>query len=145
MYPTAVVLIAVTCLVATTLWAADRPVIVNSGSTNTAGFRIAVEQSGKASYTQMPHRSGLPSDAQGGSKSRNLPKDLVQRFYADLEAAKPFSDLPSGGCMKSASFGTALTIEFAGQKTPDLSCGDHDNAKLKALIADANEIVKAFN
>jgi hypothetical protein len=119
----------------------DAAVIVNSGSTNTAGFRIVVEHSGKATYTSTGRRQ-----PNGSSANRNvdLPKALATRFYADLAAAKPFSQLPIPHCMKSASFGYALTIEFAGQTTPDLTCGDQGNAKMKALIQDSGEIVKLF-
>jgi len=120
--------------------AAGDAVIVNSGSTNTEGFRIVVEQSGKAVYTQTPRKS----DTQVKSRSLDLPQALVKRLYSDLDAGKPLAELPGGHCMKSASFGSSLTIEFAGEKTPDLSCPDHGNPRLQALIKDANEIVKLF-
>ena len=145
MRPLAGIAIVAVCLVVSRLWAADTAVIVDSGSTNTAGFRITVERSGQASYTAMPRRANLPAQGQAASKKRKLSKDLVRRFYSDLEAAKPLAELPGGGCMKSASFGTTLTVETEGQRTPDLSCGDHDNARLKALIADTKEIVKGFD
>jgi len=122
------------------LRAAGDAVIVNSGSTNTEGFRIVVEQSGKAVYTQTPRKS----DPQVKSRSLDLPQALVKRLYSDLDAGKPLAELPGGHCMKSASFGSSLTIEFAGEKTPDLSCPDHGNPRLQALIKDANEIVKLF-
>src|ERR1700722_7103619 len=108
------------CAAAGQLAAKNAAVIVNSGSTNTAGFRIVVERSGKASYTQMARRSGMPSGAQAAPASRAVPSELVKRFYDHLGAAKPLTALPNQGCMKSASFGTTLTIEFGGEKTPDL-------------------------
>jgi hypothetical protein len=145
MRPLAGVAIVAACLIVPPLWAADTAVIVDSGSTNTAGFRITVERSGQASYTAMPRRANLQTQGQATSKKRKLPKDLIRRFYSDLEAAKPLAELPGGGCMKSVSFGTILTVEMAGQRTPDLSCGDHDNARLKALIEDTHEIVKGFH
>jgi len=114
--------------------------IVNSGSTNMPGFRISVERSGIATHTTMA-RGSQPA------KNRNakIPAALLQRFFADLEGARPLSELPAPRCMKSASFGTTLTVEFAGQSTPDLSCGDGGNAKLQALIQDSGEIVKLFD
>jgi len=127
-------------------WAAgaDVAVIVDSGSTNTAGFRIVVEQSGDAEFTAGPRRPSRSPDEKPQQMRRKLPDTLVGRLYSDLGAAKPLSALPNQRCMKSASFGTKLTIEFDGQETPDLSCGDGDNAKLRALVRDANEIVKLF-
>lgn len=119
-------------------------VIVNSGSTNTAGFRIVVERSGNAEFTPAPRRSGPDSGAKAEPKSRKVPDALVHDLYSDLDAAKPLSSLPAPRCMKSASFGTKLTIEFGAEVTPDLSCGDGGNEKLKALIRDANQIVALF-
>jgi hypothetical protein len=127
------------------LTAADVAVIVNSGSTNKAGFRIVVERSGKAEFTVGPRRSGRSPDDTPKPVERTLPGTVVKRFYADLDAAKPLSSLPNRRCMKSASFGTKLTIEFDGEETPDLSCGSGDNAKLQDLVRDASEIVKLFN
>lgn len=124
---------------------ADVAVIVNSGSTNTPGFRIAVEQSGNAEYTAAPRRMIRPPSGETPQTQLQLPDTLVKRLYADLDAAKPFSSLPHQRCAKSASFGTTLTIALGLQETPDLSCGGSDNEKLKALLRDANEIVKLFN
>jgi hypothetical protein len=125
--------------------AADVAVIVNSGSTNTAGFRIVVERSGKAEFTAAPRRSSRSPDETPKQMERMLPDTVVKRFYSDLDAAKPLSSLPNRRCMKSASFGTKLTIELGGEETPDLSCGSGDNAKLQDLVRDASEIVKLFS
>jgi hypothetical protein len=89
----------------------------------------------------VPRRAG---EKPAAAENKHIPTALVRRFYADLEAARPLSGLPKHGCMKSASFGSTLMIEFSGQSTPDLSCGDHGDARLKALIQDSGEIVKLF-
>jgi hypothetical protein len=124
------------CLLATTLPAETKTaVIVDSGSTNTAGFKIVVEKSGKAVYTESARTAAI---------HRKISADLVRRLFADLEAGKPLADLPHRPCMKSASFGTTMTIEFSGQTTPDLSCRSGADAKLQALIDDADQIVKVF-
>jgi hypothetical protein len=47
--------------------------------------------------------------------------------------------------MKSASFGSALTVVFGSEQTPDLSCGDGGNAAMRNLIRDVNEIVALFH
>lgn len=115
--------------------------IVNSGSTNTAGFQIVVEKSGDAEYTSQPRRG---PDKNPKKMQKTIPKALTDRLFADVQAARPLSSLPARHCVKSASFGTRLNIEFDGEQTPDLSCGDGGNEQLKALIADANEIIKLF-
>jgi hypothetical protein len=128
----------------TLLWAGDSAVIVQSGSTNSGGFRIVVEKSGKAAYTPLAAKSGRQTE-QVKPQSKQIANDLAGRFYSDLGSAGPLAGLPKPRCMKSASFGTTLTVEMAGQKSPDLSCGDGGNAKLKALIQDTNEIVSLFS
>jgi len=116
---------------------------VDSGSTNTSGFRILVERSGRTQSMVVPREPGpqpieLPVTTVG-----TIPAALAQQLYSDLEAAWPISSLPKPHCPKSASFGTVRIIEFDSQKTPDLNCGDGKNAKLRALAHDAQEIVKA--
>jgi hypothetical protein len=118
----------------------DDAVIANSGSTNTAGFRIVVERSGSAELTPMPRRSG----EKPGPKHERVPDPLIHDLYADRGAAKPLASLPRPRCMKSVSFGSRLTIEVGADATPDLSCGDGGSAKLGALIRDANRIVELF-
>ena len=125
--------------------AADAVVITDSGSTNAAGFRIDVDQSGDGVYTPKPRRPSQLTDEQQQPRKRRISADLIKRFYADLDAAKPFSGLPNQGCMKSASFGTTLVLEYLSEKTPDLSCGDRGSAKLKSLIQSTNAIIKVFD
>ena len=130
------------------LAAADQgsAVIVNSGSTNTPGYKIVVERDGTAVYTPTPRGSSQSgSQQQVELMKRKLPPAVVQHLYSDLDAARPFSDLPRPRCVKSVSFGTRLTIEFKGDETPDLNCPTGQNAKLEALTQDAKQIVAAFD
>lgn len=139
-----VIAIALALYLSAPLPAADSAVIVNSGSTNTAGFRITVAASGDAEYSVTQRKAGPNLGEKPAATQKHLPDTLAKRLYSDLEAAKPLASLPHPHCMKSASFGTRLTIEFADSETPDLSCGDGDNAQLRALIQDAQEIVALF-
>jgi hypothetical protein len=127
----------------------NQATIVNSGSTNTAGFRIAIRRSGAAEYTSVPRganpRTAEPDKAEAEKSGREIPKDLASRLFADLEAAKPLGGLPAPHCMKSKSFGSRLTIEFGGETTPDLSCGDGGNEHLRAIIRDVNEMIACFH
>jgi hypothetical protein len=122
----------------------DVVTIVDSGSTNRAGFRIVVDREGVAHMTSMPRRSRAPQE-QSESVERVLSPVLVKRFRADLEAAQPLAALPEVRCMKSVSFGSRLNIAFGGEQTPDLRCGDGGNAVLRNLIRDADEIVALFH
>ena len=139
-------------LLGTGAWVVASPVdsgsavIVNSGSTNTAGFKIVVQTDGAAEYTPMPRAHPQPEGQHVLTPvKRNLPPALAHRLYSDLEAARPFSDLPRPRCMKSVSFGTRLIIQFHGDETPDLNCGAGQNAKLEALVEDAKQIVAVFS
>jgi hypothetical protein len=110
--------------------------IVNSGSTNSPGFQIAIGKSGKAVYTA---RRGP-----AGPVEKTVPKQLAERLYKDVKAAEPLASLPPQSCMKSASFGTRLTVQSGDDVSPDLSCGDDGSARMQALIRDVNDVVKVF-
>jgi len=116
--------------------------IVNSGSTNTAGFQIVVGKSGKAVYTSQPRRTD--QRAAPKTTTKTIAKSLAARLYKDVAAARPLASLPEPHCMKSASFGTRLTIRLGDDESPDLSCGDGGDPKLAALIQDTDVIVKAL-
>jgi hypothetical protein len=101
--------------------------IERSPSTNTVGWSIAVGRDGKATVV-----SG------GGFRAVTLQQPLATKLYADLERAAFLAELPSGHCMKSASFGTTTIIAYRGQRTPDLQCAL--DAPGQALNADAEAI-----
>lgn len=120
--------------------------LVNSGSTNTPGFKIVVQRDGAAEYTAMPRAHPQPDGQKNvAPMKRQLPPALVHRLFSDLEAARPFSGLPRPRCMKSVSFGTRLSILFHGDETPDLNCGAGQSARLAALIEDAKQIAALFS
>ncbi|WP_218080374.1 hypothetical protein [Anthocerotibacter panamensis] len=106
-------------------------VIINSGSTNTAAYRIVITRSGQTHY-QSAHQS----------RSRKLPSTLARKFFAHLANAMPLDQLPAQTtCLKSASFGSTTTVEWAGQRSADLSCTA--DARAQALYQDVQEITQA--
>jgi hypothetical protein len=107
-------------------------VITNTGSTNTAGYRISVTRSGQATVSRGDqHTTG------------QIPFALAQKFFADLVAARPLGRLYVQACPKSASFGTSTYAGYGGQQTPDLTCpGD---ARVRALHDDVAAISQALN
>jgi hypothetical protein len=126
----------------------DSATIVNSGSTNRPGFRIVVNRSGEAEMTSMPRRfiarrEKAPQE-QAQPIQRVVSHALIERFYSHLDGAKPLASLPAVHCMKSASFGSSMTVAFGGEQTPDLTCGDGGRAAMGDLIRDVNEIVALF-
>lgn len=119
-------------------------VIVNSGSTNTVAYRITVDRSGDAVCTITSHTSGQD----GGRPQtirRKLPLDLTQKLFSDLETAKPLARLPAARCLKSASFGTRVSLVFEGEETPDLSCPNQQNSRAGALRRDTDQVIDIFH
>jgi hypothetical protein len=102
----------------------DAAVIENSGSTNTAGYRIAIRPDGEAAYS-----------AGGAIERGTLPRATTHWLFAKLETAGPLDALAVRRCMKSASFGSSTTITWRGSGSPDLSCGgDPTVAELNRTI-----------
>lgn len=108
-------------------------VILNTGSTNTAGYRIVVQRSGSAEYIAASRRGTTTvSDA------------LAAKFFSDLEAAGPLHNLVAVPCMKSVSFGTSLYVWWhRGGRSPDLSCASGEDAR--ALQTDTAQIAQALH
>ncbi len=111
----------------------DGAAILNSGSTNTAGWRIALHANG----------SGTVSGEAAAPRAFSIPPVLAAKFLNDAHAAR---DARSAGrpCMKSASFGTRLNVLWHGWISPDLSC-PAASALLAALANDVSRIVDAAN
>lgn len=107
-------------------------VIINSGSTNLIGYRIYIAPSGELSY--------VAGNGQGQGK---LSSGLKQRFFRDLAAAMPLSQLPVSSCIKSISFGTSTVVQLGGERSPDLSCPG--NGQSEALSHDLTAIVQSLH
>jgi hypothetical protein len=105
--------------------------IVDSGSTNRAGYRLRVDASGWAALQQ----GDVPS------RKRVAPA-LVARFFADLRAAGPLDRLTTMHCMKSVSFGSSLQIGYRGKLSPDLSCPSASSI-VRELAIDAGALADA--
>lgn len=139
--PQVIALLVVTfisLIASTPSWAArgesfgSQAIIINSGSTNTLGYRIYVAHNGTATYV----------DGNGAGYGR-LSQELTHRFFHDIALAQPLSSLPAiRTCAKSVSFGTDTYVRFGGQTSPDLSCTE--NGQAQRLADDANSIKAAL-
>ncbi len=110
---------------------ADEALIVDSGSTNRAGYRLRVYASGWTALQQ----GDVPV-------KKRVPAALVKRFFADLKAAGPLDRSPSMHCMKSVSFGSSMQIGYRGKMSPDLTCPSASSAA-RALAVDAGALADA--
>ena len=107
--------------------------IENSGSTNTAGYKIVVSSRGSASYVES------------GAKPRAhaLSLNATAKLFADVAAAMPLTALPVRHGMRSASFGTDTYVIYRGQRSPDLTTPTGPRAT--ALYGDILAIEKALH
>jgi hypothetical protein len=106
----------------------DAIVIVNSGSTNFAGYRIVVDISGHAKF-ESGHTHG----------STRLPGAILSKLKYDVVMAQPLSHVRArSNCAKSASFGSSSTVSLGPERTEDLSCAASPRGA--ALNADVSAV-----
>jgi hypothetical protein len=106
--------------------------IVNSGSTNSASYTIALEPTGVA-Y--------LKSD--GVTVVRRVDLPTTNAFFAALAKVKPLSSIVTQHCMKSVSFGSRTMVAVGGQTSPDISCGG--DANTEALFMQVTAVANAVH
>lgn len=111
----------------------DGASIVDSGSTNTAGYTIDVWSDGTASVTYQNRTSAAAS-----TKSFTFSPTVALRFFADLRAARA-GKAQAQPCMKSASFGTSTHVRWHGWVSADLDCPPGDKLT-SAVLDDVNAI-----
>jgi hypothetical protein len=104
-------------------------VILNTGSTNTVGYRIVLQRSGAAEYINGPKRA-----------TASVPASLTARFFTDVQAAMPLLSHTATACMKSASFGTSLFVWWKGSRSGDLMCPAGD-----VIAGDVAKIAQVLN
>ncbi|GHO45546.1 hypothetical protein [Ktedonospora formicarum] len=94
--------------------------ITNSGSTNTPGFTLTIAYDGSGTLTYKPGNNQRFASYQ----DKRFPAGTfsASQLSSQLQAIGDVSSIPSGHCMKSASFGTRTTITYEGKTSGDLSC-----------------------
>ena len=95
--------------------------ITRSRSTNTLGYRILIYNDGSATAQIAGASSALRAES---SRSQEFPRGAIdtktlRRLLTEVEDV---SKIPTGGCAKSASFGTRTQITYAGKTSGDLQC-----------------------
>jgi hypothetical protein len=115
--------------------------IINTGSTNFAGYKVIVEESGHAKYIPGKGRQFQMAETE---LEGDLKRKTVRKFFADIDAAGALSKLPPSLCLKSISFGTSTYIAIGEDKSPDLSCPGRTPI-MDALYTDAQAILDELN
>ena len=120
---------------------AQTAVIMNTGSTNTFGYKVTVTMT-KGTY----HLSSVSNGGKDTSSDSGMPsgvQPLVVQLFKDLNCAMPLTSLPMRHGMRSASFGTETYITYKGQKSPDLTFAS--DPRTAALKADIDAITKTLH
>jgi hypothetical protein len=119
--------------------------IVDSGSTNRAGYRLRVSADGTTALQQGPLRQAQDRLSTGSGQAspwkKHVSAALVNRFFADLKAAGPLDRLAAARCMKSTSFGSTTQVGYLGKMSPDLTCPG--TAAMRTLEVDAQALADA--
>jgi hypothetical protein len=105
--------------------------ILNVGSADAAGYRIVVLPSGTATSV----------DGAGRGQGQ-LPTDIADRFFRDLSASMPLSQLRAGSCAKTPTASLPTFVTFRGERSTDVSCRGND--KSSALFSDVQAIARAL-
>ncbi|HEV3157649.1 MAG TPA: hypothetical protein VGZ00_09925 [Candidatus Baltobacteraceae bacterium] len=122
----------------------DGAVIVNSGSTNSPSFHIAIWSNGSAALGAGETEYHGPIDTTDPTvtidkNGATLAPLLTARFFADLKRARNAHPL-ARTCVKSVSFGSRTFVLWHGWTSPDLSCPVPPS--VSGLAADVKEIVR---
>jgi hypothetical protein len=92
-------------------------VLNNSGSTNVAGWKLIINPDGSGNLVSQ---SGHPINY--GSKFYPAGTFPVSNLTAIIEQFGGASKIPTGNCVKSASFGSTTTLSYNGSTSGDVSC-----------------------
>jgi hypothetical protein len=97
--------------------------IVQSGSTNSRGYKVAIHNDG--SVTVEFTGSGPDSRGEPPQQFAHGTIDIgtLRRLLTEIGDV---SRIETGGCAKSASFGTRTQINYAGKTSGDLQCILHE-------------------
>ena len=110
-------------------------VITQSRSTNTRGYEVVIHNDGSATAEIGGANFGLRTEP---SRSQQFPPGTIdtKTLRRLLIEIGDVSRIPTGGCAKSASFGTRTQITYASKTSGDLQCirqqaSDGDHAPLQ--------------
>jgi hypothetical protein len=112
--------------------------IIQSRSTNTRGYKVVIHNDGSAMAEIGGASFALRTEP---PRSQQFPPGTIDTKTLRLLLTEigDVSRVPTGGCVKSVSFGTRTQITYAGKTSGDLQCirqqaSDGDQALLQASV-----------
>jgi len=120
--------------------------IINSGSTNTAGYVIEVQRTGHVTWTVTRRRPILATTPSSTTTQNALQLSSLETnaIFQAVQQALPFTQYAPIHCIKSVSFGTTLHVSYNGQESPDLSCPLKDQ-RLVLLSKNIHDLISKLN
>jgi hypothetical protein len=102
--------------------------VIDSGSTNAAGWAIDLRSNGSATV----------SEQNAPDRTVKISANLTRRMFDDTAALRK-TGARGRSCMKSVSFGTRRTVAWHGWTSQDLACPSA-SPQAAALTADVSEL-----
>jgi hypothetical protein len=120
--------------------------ILQSGSTNTRGYRVVIRTDGSATV-ELGSTRGILRVNPGPSapaKSQEFPPGFVdaKALHHLLEEIGDVSKIQTGGCAKSVSFGTRTQIVYADKTSGDLQCARLSTSSSAPSFEQAEDLAK---
>ena len=111
--------------------------ILDTGSTNVAGFTMAIRSDGTG-WWRPSTRMGQPT---APARTFTIAQGIARRFLDALAdgRAQHVRGVP---CMKSASFGHSVFALWHGWRSPDITC-PLDSTSARAIAADIHAVIAA--
>ncbi len=115
--------------------------IIQSGSTNSRAYKVAIHNDGSATV----EFDDASSDSRG-EPPQQLPHESIDvvTLRRLLTEIGDVSRIETGGCAKSASFGTRTQISYAGKTSGDLQCILHEALGGDQVLLDSSEDLGRF-
>jgi hypothetical protein len=120
--------------------------ILQSGSTNSRGYRVVIRTDGSATVELGSPRGRLNINREDSTqeKPQEFPPRSVdaKALHHLLEEIGDVSKIPTGGCAKSVSFGTRTQIVYAGKTSGDLQCVRQASSTSGTSFEQAEQLAK---
>jgi hypothetical protein len=115
--------------------------ILQSGSTNSRAFRVAIHNDGSATVEFEDASSNSSGDSAQQFPHGTIDVVTLSRLLTDIGDV---SRIQTGGCAKSASFGTRTQISYAGKASGDLQCILHESLGGDQVLLHSSEDLGRF-
>jgi hypothetical protein len=115
--------------------------ILQSGSTNSRAYKVAIHNDGSATV-----EFNDPGADSRGEPPQQFPQGTIDigTLRLLLTEIGDVSRIQTGGCAKSASFGTRTQISYAGKTSGDLQCILHEALGGDQVLLDSSEDLGRF-